>query len=412
MTPNRISPVASSPTGSEGILGEVMRTQVAIIGSGPAGLILGHLLQQAGIDTLILEARDRAYVRARVRAGLLEQGTVDLLTRMGVASRLHAEGLVHDGITLSFGGARHRIDCKALTGRTVTVYGQTEVTCDLIDAREKMGAETIYEADVLELKGFDSESPVIVFRENGQIRELKCDFILGCDGFHGISRRSVPEKSIEFFDRVYPFGWLGVMAEVPPAESEVIYANHPRGFGLFSMRTPTRQRCYIQIPLDETLEQWPDDRFWDELRLRLDPDTAAAVVVAPSVEKAIAPLRSFVAEPMRFGRLFLAGDAAHIVPPTGGKGLNLAVSDALYLSEALIQHYLEGSDAGLNGYSQRALARVWKAERFSWWMTTLLHDFPDMAPFQRKIQQTELEYLFSSKAAMTTLAENYVGLLY
>jgi p-hydroxybenzoate 3-monooxygenase len=389
-----------------------MRTQVAIIGSGPAGLVLGHLLHQAGIDAVILEARDRDYVRARVRAGLLEQGTVDLLTKMGVAARLHAEGLVHEGIALSFGGARHRIDCKALTGKTVTLYGQTEVTCDLIDARERMGAPTIYEADVLELRDFEIERPCVIFKDRGKITELKCDFILGCDGFHGISRRSVPENSIKFFDRIYPFGWLGAMAAVPPAASEVIYANHPRGFGLFSMRTPTRQRCYIQVSLDETLEQWPDERFWDELRRRLDPETAAAVVVAPSIEKAIAPLRSFVAEPMRFGQLFLAGDAAHIVPPTGAKGLNLAVSDALYLAEGLIQHYQEGSEAGLDGYSQRALARVWRAERFSWWMTMLLHDFPDMSSFERKMQQTELDYLFNSEAAMTTLAENYVGLLH
>lgn len=389
-----------------------MRTQVAIIGSGPAGLVLGQLLHQAGIDAVILEARDRAYVRARVRAGLLEQGTVDLLTQMGVAARLNAEGLVHEGITLSFGSSRHRIDCKALTGRSVTVYGQTEVTCDLIDAREAAGGKTIYEAEIMELKDFDTAKPKVVFKEKGSVRELACDFIVGCDGFHGISRRSVPEASIEFFDRIYPFGWLGVMAEVPPASSEIIYANHPRGFGLFSMRTPTRQRCYIQVSQEETLEQWPDDRFWDELRLRLDPETAAAVVVAPSIEKAIAPLRSFVAEPMRFGRLFLAGDAAHIVPPTGGKGLNLAVSDALFLSEALVELYQEKSAAGIDDYSRRALARVWKAERFSWWMTNLLHDFPGTTPFEKKMRQTELEYLFSSKAAMTTLAENYVGLLH
>lgn len=389
-----------------------MRTKVAIIGSGPAGLLLGHILGQAGIENIILESRSRDRVRSRVRAGLLEQETVALLDRIGVGRRLKAEGIVHDGITISFDGRRHRIDVTALTGKEVTLYGQTEVVRDLTDAREAAGAPTVYEAEVVALQDFSTEKPRVVYRNNGQEHELTCDFILGCDGFHGISRTCIPERSIQTFERIYPFGWLGVMADVPRASSDVVYAAHSRGFSLFSMRTPTRSRCYLQVPADESIMNWPDERFWDELRLRLDPETAEAVVVAPSVEKAIAPLRSFVAEPMRFGRLMLAGDAAHIVPPTGAKGLNLAVSDALYLSEALIEHYDEGSDAGLDGYSSRALARVWKAERFSWWMTSLLHAFPDQDPFARRVQEAERNYLVASEAARTVLAENYVGLLH
>lgn len=388
-----------------------MRTKVAIIGSGPAGLLLGHILGQAGIDNIILESRNRDHVRSRVRAGLLEQGTVGLLDRIGVGKRLKAEGIIHDGIAISFDGRRHRIDVKALTGRAVTLYGQTEVVRDLMDAREATGASTVYEADVLSLRDFDTESPRVVYRDDGQEHELTCDFILGCDGFHGISRTCIPERSIRTFERVYPFGWLGVMADVPSAASDVVYASHPRGFSLFSMRTPTRSRCYLQVTADDSIANWPDERFWDELRLRLDPETAESVVAAASIEKAIAPLRSFVAEPMRFGRLMLAGDAAHIVPPTGAKGLNLAVSDAMYLSEALIEHYEEGSDRGLDGYSSRALARVWKAERFSWWMTSLLHDFPDQSPFACRVQEAERNYLVASEAAKTVLAENYVGLL-
>lgn len=389
-----------------------MRTKVAIIGSGPAGLLIGHMLGQAGIENIILESRSRDHVRSRVRAGLLEQETVALLGRIGVGGRLKAEGIVHDGITISFDGQRHRIDVKALTGKEVTLYGQTEVVRDLTDARETAGAPTVYEAEVMALRDFSTENPRVVYRNNSQEHEITCDFILGCDGFHGISRACIPERSIQTFERVYPFGWLGVMADVPRASSDVVYAAHPRGFSLFSMRTPTRSRCYLQVPADDSIANWSDERFWDELRLRLDPDTADAVVAAPSVEKAIAPLRSFVAEPMRFGRLLLAGDAAHIVPPTGAKGLNLAVSDALYLSEALIEHYDEGSDAGLDGYSSRALARVWKAERFSWWMTSLLHAFPDQSPFERRVQEAERDYLVASLAARTVLAENYVGLLH
>ncbi|MGY6251628.1 4-hydroxybenzoate 3-monooxygenase [Bosea thiooxidans] len=388
-----------------------MRTQVAIIGSGPAGLLLGHMLNSAGIENIILESRSRDRVRSRVRAGLLEQDTVALLDRIGVGRRVKAEGIVHDGITLSFDGRRHRIDVTALTGREVTVYGQTEVVRDLTDAREATGGTTIYEAEVVALKDFATHKPRVVYRKDGQECEIACEFILGCDGFHGISRASVPKSAIETFERVYPFGWLGVMADVPRASSDVVYAAHPRGFSLFSMRTPTRSRSYLQVPIDESIANWPDERFWEELRLRLDPETADAIVAAPSVEKAIAPLRSFVAEPMRFGRLMLCGDAAHIVPPTGAKGLNLAVSDAVYLFEALIEHYSEKSDAGLDVYSSRALARVWKAERFSWWMTTLLHTFPGQNSFDRRIQKSERDYLVSSQAAQTVLAENYVGLL-
>lgn len=389
-----------------------MKTHVAIIGSGPAGLLMGHILHQQGIDNIILEIRDRPYVRARVRAGLLEQGTVDLLSRIGVDQRLKAEGQAHNGIAFSFNGARQRIDINALTGQTVTVYGQTEITCDLIDAREAFGGQTLYEADIHALNGFDTDHPSVSFSHQGERHELSCEFILGCDGFHGISRQSVPASSLDIYEKVYPFGWLGIMAEVPQASSEVIYAQHPRGFGLFSMRTPTRQRCYIQVDADEDINNWPDERYWAELKTRLDPVTASQVVEAPSIEKAIAPLRSFVAEPMRFGRLLLAGDAVHIVPPTGGKGLNLAVSDAIYLSQALIEYYQEKSWAGLDNYSERALLRVWKAERFSWWMTNLLHTFPDQSSFDRKMQEAELNYLFSSDAALTTVAENYSGLLY
>lgn len=348
---------------------------------------------------------------ARIRAGVLEQGTVELLESVGVAGRLHREGLIHEGIEIAFGGARHRIDLKAATGgKTVTVYGQTEVTRDLIDARDVLGLKTIYEADDVSLHDFNSDNPKVRFVRNGVTHEIACDFIAGCDGFHGVSRASAPKAAISTFERVYPFGWLGILSETPPVSDELIYANHPRGFALCSMRSHTRSRYYVQCALDDKVENWTDDRFWDELKRRLDDEAVARLVTGTSIEKSIAPLRSFVAEPMRFGRLFLAGDAAHIVPPTGAKGLNLAASDVRYLSEALREFYAEKSTAALDGYSQRALARIWKAERFSWWMTSVLHRFPDTDAFSQRIQNAELDYLVSSTAATAALAENYVGL--
>jgi p-hydroxybenzoate 3-monooxygenase len=389
-----------------------MRVQVAIIGSGPSGLLLGQLLHRAGIDTIILEQRSKEYVLSRIRAGVLEQGAVDMLDEAGVGARLHAEGLVHGGIEISFKGQRHRVDLHGLTRKNVTVYGQTEVTRDLMDAREAAGAKTVYEALDVGIHDFDGESPRVRWRKDGVEHELACDFIAGCDGFHGVCRASVPPGSIRNYERVYPFGWLGVLTDTPPVSEELIYANHERGFALCSMRSRTRSRYYIQCPLDEHVEDWSDERFFDELRRRLDDRAASSLVTGPSIEKSIAPLRSFVAEPMRFGRLFLAGDAAHIVPPTGAKGLNLAASDICYLSWGLIEYYRDRSAAGLDAYSERALRRIWKAERFSWYMTTMLHRFPDTGDFGQKIQEAELDYLTGSLAASTSLAENYVGLPY
>ena len=388
-----------------------MRVQVAIIGSGPAGLLLGQLLARAGVDAVIVEQRSKAHVLERIRAGVLEQGTVEMLDRLGVSSRLHAEGLVHDGVELSFAGGRTRIDLKGLTGRNVVVYGQTEVTRDLMDAREAAGAKTVYEAGDVSVHDFDTSHPKVRFRKDGVAHEIECDFIAGCDGFHGVCRQSVPQSAMQTFERVYPFGWLGVLSETKPVSQELIYVCHERGFALCSMRSPTRSRYYIQCSLAERVEEWPDERFWDELRRRLDTDAVRALATGPSIEKSIAPLRSFVAEPMRFGRLMLAGDAAHIVPPTGAKGLNLAASDVHYLSDGLINHY-RGKDTELDAYSARALDRIWKAERFSWWMTMLLHRLPDEGPFGHKIQKAELGYLADSHAAQTAMAENYVGLPY
>ncbi|RWF39825.1 MAG: 4-hydroxybenzoate 3-monooxygenase [Mesorhizobium sp.] len=390
-----------------------MRTQVAIIGSGPSGLLLGQLLATIGVETVILERSSREHVLGRVRAGVLEQGTVDLLGEAGAADRLHAEGLPHAGISLAFDGRLHRIDLTALTGgKHVTVYGQTEVTHDLMDKREAAGLVTVYEAANVALHDFDGTAPFVTYDKDGVGHRIDCDFIAGCDGYHGVSRRSVPEGALKTFERTYPFGWLGVLAEVPPADHELVYANHERGFALCSMRSPHRSRYYVQCPADERVEAWSDDRFWDELRRRLPPKTAAAVTTGPSFEKSIAPLRSFVAEPMRFGKLFLVGDAAHIVPPTGAKGLNLAASDVRYLFAGLREFYSERSQAGLDAYSAKALARVWKAVRFSWWMTTILHRFPETGEFGQRIQEAELDYLVHSKAASTALAENYVGLPY
>ena len=390
-----------------------MRTQVAIIGAGPSGLLLGQLLHLAGIDTVILERRSRDYVLGRIRAGVLEEGTVNLLDRAGVSDRLHNEGLIHTGFDICFSGTRHRVDLSQLTGgKKVVVYGQTEITRDLMAAREASGATTLYEALDVEIADFDTKHPRVRYQHAGQPREIECDFIAGCDGFHGICRASVPKDAIVTYEKVYPFGWLGLLSETPPVSEELIYVNNQRGFALCSMRSPTRTRCYVQCSLSDTVEQWPDDRFWSELKGRLDPETAATLITGPAIEKSIAPLRSFVAEPMRFGSLLLAGDAAHIVPPTGAKGLNLAASDIHYLSAALLDFYSSGDDAELGKYSSRALARVWKAERFSWWMTTLLHQLPENGDISAKLQQAELEYLFESPAAQTMLAENYVGLPY
>lgn len=388
-----------------------MRVQVAIIGAGPSGLLLGALLHRAGVDAVILEARSPQYVLGRIRAGVLEQVTVDLLDSVGVGARMHREGLVHGGFDLAFGGGRHRIDMLRLTGgRQVMVYGQTEVTRDLMDARTAAGLTTVYEAADVSLHDFDGARPTVRYTKDGRTHEVACDFIAGCDGYHGVSRQSVPAAALTTYERVYPFGWLGLLSDTPPVAHELIYCNHERGFALCSMRSATRSRYYVQCALTDKVEQWSDDAFWDELRRRLPRDAADSLVTGPSLEKSIAPLRSFVAEPMRFGRLFLAGDAAHIVPPTGAKGLNLAATDVGYLARALAEHYTERSDAGIDTYSQRCLRRIWRAERFSWWFTSLMHRFPDTGEFGRKMQEAELDYLVNSVAASTTMAENYVGL--
>jgi p-hydroxybenzoate 3-monooxygenase len=389
-----------------------LRTQVAIIGSGPSGLLLGQLLHRAGIANTIIERQSADYVLGRIRAGILEQVTVDLLDEAGVGARLHREGTVHHAIELVFKGQRHAIDVTGLTGgKVVTAYGQTEVTQDLMQARRSAGLETVYQAEQVQVSGFDGATPRVGWHKDGKRQELDCDFIAGCDGFHGVCRASLPRGVLREYEKVYPFGWLSVLADVPPVSPHaIVYANSPRGFALASMRSPTRSRYYVQCPIDDKVEDWSDARFWEEFGMRLDPDLASRVVTGASIEKSIAPLRSFVAEPMRFGRLFLAGDAAHIVPPTGAKGLNLAASDVKYLSSALIEYYREHSEAGIDEYSARCLRRVWKAERFSWWLTTLLHRFPDSGEFGQKMQEAELDYLIGSRAASTSLAENYVGL--
>jgi p-hydroxybenzoate 3-monooxygenase len=389
-----------------------LRTQVAIVGAGPAGLLLGQLLHNRGLANVILEQRTADYVLGRVRAGLIEQGTVGLIEQAGVGARLRREGLIHEGVEISHGGERRRIDFRALTGKSVTIYGQTEITRDLMEGRAASGAPTRYEAESVSLEDIDSDRPRVRYRRHGVEGEIRCDFIAGCDGFHGVSRQTPPDAALRTYERVYPFGWLGILTDAPPVSPELIYASHERGFGLCSLRSPTRSRLYIQCSLEDRVEDWPDQRFYDELRRRLDPAAAESLKTAPSIEKSIAPVRSFVAEPMRFGRLLLAGDAAHIVPPTGAKGLNLAASDVHYLSAALAEYYEEKSSAGLDAYSARALARVWQAERFSWWMTSLLHRFPDASGFDQRIQRAELENLMRSRAAQTLLAENYVGLPY
>jgi p-hydroxybenzoate 3-monooxygenase len=387
------------------------RTQIVIVGAGPAGLLLGHLLHQSGIETIILERQSRTYVEARIRAGVLEQGTVDLLDEAGIGCRMRQEGLQHDGFDLAYNGVRHRIDLAELThGKRVMVYGQTELTKDLGDARTQSGSLTVYEASNVSIEGAQSDAPIVRYRCEGIEHEIACDFVAGCDGSHGVGRQTIPSSDLKTFERVYPFGWLGILAEVPPCSHELIYARHDNGFALASMRSPTRSRYYVQCAIDERLENWSDDRVWNELKVRLGPEAAANMTTGPSIEKSIAPLRSFVAEPMRWGRLFLAGDAAHIVPPTGAKGLNLAVSDVRLLSRALTAYYKQGRRDEIDSYSQTCLARVWKAVRFSWWMTQLMHKFGEDETFEVRAQGAELSYLFGSRAASQALAENYVGL--
>ncbi|NML87293.1 4-hydroxybenzoate 3-monooxygenase [Polaromonas sp.] len=392
-----------------------MRTQVAIIGAGPSGLLLGQLLNKAGIDTIILERQTSDHVLTRIRAGVLEQVCVDLMDEVGVGQRMHHEGLVHGGFDLLFKGQRHRIDLNRLTGgKNVMVYGQTELTRDLMDARKASGLSTIYTAGNLTVHDFDSHQPRVRYEEDGvkgkKANEIECDFIVGCDGFHGVCRASVPSGALREFEKIYPFGWLGMLSESPPVHEELIYANSPRGFALCSQRSQTRSRYYLQVPLTDKVQDWSDEAFWQELRLRLDPKAREQLVTGPTIEKSIAPLRSFVTEPMRFGRLFLAGDAAHIVPPTGAKGLNLAATDVKYLSSALIECYEEKSEAGIDHYSERCLRRIWRAERFSWWLTSLMHRFPENGEMGQKFQEAELDYLINSEAGSRSLAENYVGL--
>ncbi|EJB8412811.1 4-hydroxybenzoate 3-monooxygenase [Acinetobacter baumannii] len=391
---------------------DILKTQVAIIGSGPAGLLLGQLLYKAGIDHIIVEQRSAEYVASRIRAGILEQVSVDLLKQAGVDQNLKEKGLPHSGIEILTNGELHRVDLAALTGgKQVTVYGQTEVTKDLMAAREAAQLTSFYEAHNVQVKDFYT-APKVEFEYQDKAFQIQCDFIAGCDGYHGVCRASVPEDKIKTFEKVYPFGWLGVLADVPPVADELIYVQSERGFALCSMRSETRSRYYLQVPLTDHVEDWSDEKFWDELKNRLDPESREKLVTGPSIEKSIAPLRSFVTEPMRFGKLFLAGDAAHIVPPTGAKGLNLAASDIAYLSSALVEYYVEGSEQGINEYSEKCLQRVWKAERFSWWMTHLLHRFETESEFDHKIKQAELSYVLGSIAGKTTLAENYVGLPY
>ena len=385
------------------------RTQVAIIGAGPSGLLLSQLLYLHGIDNVVLERQSREYIAGRIRAGVLEQGTVELLLEAKLGDRLLKERLVHEGVALGFSGRRIRVDLHQLCGRSVSIYGQTEVTRDLIDARAAAGGKLIFEATEASVAGFEGATPTVRYRHDGKIHELSCDFIAGCDGYHGVCRRSIPAAAIQTFERVYPFGWLGILADVPPVAEELIYSNHARGFALCSMRSLTRSRYYVQCGLDEKVSDWSDERFWAELRSRLPPDIAAAIVTGPSIEKSIAPLRSFVVEPLRFGQLFLVGDAAHIVPPTGAKGLNLAAADVRVLYQGLVEYYRTGNAGALDQYSALCLRRIWKAVRFSWWFTSIMHKFSD-DPFAHRLQLAELDYLSGSTAALTSLAENYVGL--
>ncbi|MEO1491848.1 MAG: 4-hydroxybenzoate 3-monooxygenase [Pseudomonadota bacterium] len=389
-----------------------IKTQVAIVGGGPSGLLLSRLLGLAGVRTVVIERQSAAHVQSRIRAGVLEQGTVEVLARADLGDGLAQHGLLHDGFDLAVNGLHCRIELNRLTGRQVMVYGQTEVTRDLMAAHDAAGTEMYHEVSDVALHDLETETPSATFSAEGQSWRIEADFIAGCDGFRGLCRQAIPMHERREFERVYPFGWLGILADVPPCQDELIYANSDRGFALASMRSPTRSRYYIQCPADENLADWSDDRLWDELKLRLGPDIAPNITTGPALEKSIAPLRSFVCETMRYGRLFLVGDAAHIVPPTGAKGLNLAIGDVQYLSTALLAHYRDGNDRGLERYAEVALRRVWKSERFSWMLTTLLHDFDGDDAFGRRMKVAELEYIFSSEAAQTSIAENYVGLPY
>ena len=388
-----------------------MKTKVGIIGGGPSGLLLAQLLDRCGIDNVLLEKHTRDHVLGRIRAGVLEHGFAELMREAGCGARMDREGEVHHGFHIAHDGRMDRVDLSGHTGgKSVLVYGQTELTRDLYAARDAMGGTVIHEAANVTPHDLTSDAPYLTWEKDGQTHRVDCDFIIGADGFHGVSRKSIPSDKITEYERTYPFGWLGVLSRTKPVSPELIYASHARGFALCSLRSQVLSRYYIQVPLSDRVEDWSDDAFWAELRRRLPGDVAARLITGPSIEKSIAPLRSFVAEPMRYGRLFLAGDAAHIVPPTGARGLNSAASDIYYLYHALVDHYLKGDESGLDGYSDRALGRIWKAQRFSWWMTTLLHRFPQNSPYENRLQRTEMEYLFSSEAAMTSLAENYVGL--
>jgi len=388
-----------------------MKTQVGIIGGGPSGLLLSQLLDLQGIDNVVLEKHSRKYVLGRIRAGVLEHGFADLMREAKCGDRMDNEGEIHDGFFIAHDGIKERVDLKGLTGgNSVIVYGQTELTRDLYDAREAMNGKVIHNAEDVKPHDITSDAPYLTYRDGDEVIRIDCDYIVGADGFHGVSRKSIPKDKIKEFERVYPFGWLGVLSKTKPVSPELIYTKHERGFALCSLRSQTLSRYYIQVPLTDTIENWSDDAFWAELKARLPDEVSSGLITGPSIEKSIAPLRSFVAEPMRYGNMFLAGDAAHIVPPTGARGLNSAASDIYYLYHAMLDHYKKGDDTGLEAYSQKALARVWKGQRFSWWMTTLLHKFPDNSDFDNHLQQTDLEYLFSSQKALGSLAENYVGL--
>ena len=389
-----------------------MRTQVAIVGGGPSGLLLSQLLHMRGIDTVVLERRTKAHVLSRIRAGVLERGLADLMRNAGVADRLEQEGIEHHGTILSYEELRIRVPFSKYTDQPVVVYGQTEVTRDLYEAREAAGGRIEFEVDDVVIHDADTDNPHLTYTINGQTQKLDCDFVAGCDGFHGVSRKTIPETVRTEYEKVYPFGWLGILSETPPVNDELIYASSARGFALCSMRNPQLSRYYIQCSMEDRVEDWSDDAFWDELRRRIPPEDAERLVTGASIEKSIAPLRSFVSEPMRWGRLFLCGDAAHIVPPTGAKGLNTAASDVHYLYHGLCQFYEDNDPEGIDRYSERALERIWKAERFSWWMTSLLHRFPDQTDFDLKIQRAEIQFLSTSEPAQAALATNYVGLPY
>ncbi|MFO1343893.1 MAG: 4-hydroxybenzoate 3-monooxygenase [Burkholderiales bacterium] len=388
-----------------------MKTQVCIIGGGPSGLMLSQLLHLKGIDTVVLERQSREYVLSRIRAGVLEHGFAKLMREAQCGERMDREGEIHEGFFIANNGTMKRMDLhKYSGGNSVVVYGQTELTRDLYEARDRMNGVVIHNAEDVQPHDLTSKTPYVTYRSGDDIVRIDCDYVIGADGFHGVSRKSIPKDVLREYEKVYPFGWLGVLSRTKPVSPELIYSRTDRGFALCSLRSQVLSRYYLQVPLSDTVEDWSDDKFWDELKRRLPADVAARLITGASIEKSIAPLRSFVAEPMRYGNLFLAGDAAHIVPPTGARGLNSAASDIYYLYHAMVAHYKNGDDSGLDGYSAKALARVWKAQRFSWWMTTLLHTFPDSIDYDKKLQQTDLDYLFSSEAAQSSLAENYVGL--